>query len=95
MHKCGDCFHFEYCKKYVTKDETFPEVKGGCGCFKRKRNYNKLKCIYRKKIKNTLSDRFVCLRTNKVKTDNACRNCDYFYPTLMSRILKWFRGWIK
>lgn len=35
MSRCGDCKRFEECKKYVTEDETFPEV-GGCEAFKSK-----------------------------------------------------------
>lgn len=55
------------------------------------------KCINRKKAKNILNGYFICMRghTNKVKTDNACRNCIDFYPTLMSRILNLLRRWFK
>lgn len=33
MQKCGECNHYEVCKPYVTPDESFPEVEGGCGLF--------------------------------------------------------------
>ena len=36
MRKCGECVHFEECKPFTTENESFPEVKGGCVCFKSK-----------------------------------------------------------
>ncbi len=37
MNNCGDCIKFEHCKKYVDENETFPEIRGGCKAFKKKR----------------------------------------------------------
>lgn len=41
MNKCGDCIHYDICQPYVEKDESFPEIKGGCRCFKNKADFNK------------------------------------------------------
>jgi hypothetical protein len=38
MAKCGDCIHYEKCKPYVDKEESFPEV-GGCDAFKKNTAY--------------------------------------------------------
>lgn len=35
MAKCGDCIHFNFCERYTTKNETFPET-NGCKAFKPK-----------------------------------------------------------
>lgn len=32
MAKCGDCWYFGFCKKYIDPEETFPEI-GGCHTF--------------------------------------------------------------
>lgn len=34
MKQCKDCIHYEICDPYVSPAESFPEVKGGCKCFK-------------------------------------------------------------
>lgn len=34
MPKCGECIHYEVCELYVSPNESFPEVEGGCGLFK-------------------------------------------------------------
>lgn len=33
MSVCKDCIHYEICDKYVSPNESFPEV-DGCKCFK-------------------------------------------------------------
>lgn len=43
MNKCGDCIHYDICQPYVEKDESFPEIKGGCRCFKNKADYAEVK----------------------------------------------------
>lgn len=32
--RCGECIHYCVCDPYVSPNESFPEVDGGCGCFK-------------------------------------------------------------
>ncbi len=34
MSICKDCIHYEICDEYVSPCESFPEVEGGCKCFK-------------------------------------------------------------
>lgn len=34
MSICKECIHYEICTPYVAPDESFPEVEGGCKCFK-------------------------------------------------------------
>lgn len=34
MSVCKECIHYEICDPYVAPDESFPEVEGGCKCFK-------------------------------------------------------------
>lgn len=34
MNICKDCIHYEICDEYVSPCESFPEVEGGCKCFK-------------------------------------------------------------
>ena len=36
MSICKDCIHYEICSPYVAPNESFPEVEGGCRCFKAK-----------------------------------------------------------
>ena len=36
MNKCGDCLYFDFCAQWVDKEETFPEIEGGCTVFKNK-----------------------------------------------------------
>lgn len=36
MSLCKDCIHYEICDHYVAPNESFPEVEGGCKCFKDK-----------------------------------------------------------
>ena len=36
MGICKDCIHYEICDTYVAPNESFPEVEGGCRCFKAK-----------------------------------------------------------
>ena len=36
MKTCGKCLNFEFCKEYVTKGESFPEMPKPCPAFKRK-----------------------------------------------------------
>lgn len=36
MSICKDCIHYEICDEYVAPNESFPEVEGGCRCFKDK-----------------------------------------------------------
>ena len=33
MSRCGDCIHYKICDPYVSPNESFPEVRGGCGAF--------------------------------------------------------------
>ena len=35
IKRCGDCIHYPLCAQYVERDETFPEIEGGCKLFKR------------------------------------------------------------
>ena len=39
MTKCGDCIHYPLCTQYVERDETFPEIEGGCKLFKREADF--------------------------------------------------------
>lgn len=41
---CADCIHYEVCDPYVAPNESFPEMKGGCGCFKDKSRFIELPC---------------------------------------------------
>lgn len=41
---CKDCIHFNVCRPYVSPDECFPEVEGGCTAFKDKRLYRHIPC---------------------------------------------------
>lgn len=36
MKTCGKCIKFDFCKRYVTENESFPEMPKGCPEFKRK-----------------------------------------------------------
>lgn len=36
MSVCKDCIHYPVCIPYVSPNESFPEVEGGCGAFKAK-----------------------------------------------------------
>ena len=36
MSICKGCIHYEICIPYVSPNESFPEVEGGCGAFKSK-----------------------------------------------------------
>ena len=36
MSICKDCLHYEICDEYVSPHESFPEVEGGCRCFRDK-----------------------------------------------------------
>lgn len=38
MPKCKDCVHYKICEAYVTPEESFPEVDGGCGAFRSERD---------------------------------------------------------
>ena len=38
MSICKDCIHYEICDEYVSPCESFPEVEGGCMCFKKQTN---------------------------------------------------------
>ena len=42
MSICKDCIHYEICDPYVSPHESFPEVEGGCRCFKDKSRYTEL-----------------------------------------------------
>lgn len=42
--QCGNCIHYEICDPYVSPNESFPEVKGGCKCFKDKSLFVELPC---------------------------------------------------
>ena len=44
MNKCGDCIFFNFCERYTTKNETFPET-NGCKAFKPKPNREMEKAI--------------------------------------------------
>ena len=33
---CGDCIYYPICEQWVEESETFPEIEGGCKCFKNK-----------------------------------------------------------
>lgn len=37
--ECGRCIHYPVCEAFVSPGESFPEVEGGCGCFKDKDDY--------------------------------------------------------
>ena len=37
--ECGRCIHYPVCEAFVSPRESFPEVEGGCGCFKDKDDY--------------------------------------------------------
>lgn len=43
LNKCGDCVHYPSCAQYVERDETFPEIEGGCKLFKREADFVKVK----------------------------------------------------
>lgn len=34
MPKCKDCVHYKICEEYVTPEESFPEMEGGCGAYR-------------------------------------------------------------
>ena len=36
MKTCGKCIEFDFCKRYVAENESFPEMPKGCPAFKRK-----------------------------------------------------------
>ena len=36
MAICKDCLHFEICSPYTAPNESYPEVEGGCRCYKDK-----------------------------------------------------------
>ena len=39
MKRCGDCVCYHICSQWVTEDETFPEIEGGCKAFKSKADF--------------------------------------------------------
>ena len=65
MSICKDCIHYEICDEYVSPNESFPEVEGGCKCFKASADVVEVrhgywKDRYENKYANHYYECFVC-----------------------------------
>lgn len=79
MKTCGKCIKFDFCKRYVTENESFPEMPKGCPEFKRKP-------LFKRKQKGVIqmTDKKLTKpvgNSNRL-TDNeiikACNNCLHY-----------------
>ena len=77
MSICKDCIHYEICDEYVSPCESFPEVEGGCKCFKNAADVVEVRHGEWKKLYDK-APRYVCTACNHLfnnKEYKYCPNC--------------------
>lgn len=75
MSICKDCIHYEICDKYVSPNESFPEV-DGCKCFKASADV--VEVVHARWIGRKSRDYYTCSNcctVSKSKDDEYCRGC--------------------
>ena len=87
MSICKDCIHYEICDPYVSPNESFPEVEGGCTAFRDKGDWVEVRhgewqtsdkpyAYYEWKCSVCGFDEYRhTVRNGKYKIMNFCPNC--------------------